>query len=112
MKRLRLRNKLLNFKSEIYRKTYIAQRNYCVTLIRKARQTFFGNSNTTDITDNKTFWQTAKDLFKGKIKTRWKITLIKKRWSAKKDKEKVMIEEVISDDYGILKTFNKYFFQI
>ena len=54
-----LRNKFLNTKSEIDRKAYSKQPNYCVTHLKKAKQTFFGNINTTDITDIKTFSRTV-----------------------------------------------------
>ena len=58
LKWLYLRNKYLIIKSEIdEKKSHNKQRNYCVTLTRKAKQTFFGNINATDVTDNKTFWK-------------------------------------------------------
>ena len=41
------------------RKAYKKQRNDCANFIRKAKQTFFGNINTTDVTDNKTFCRTV-----------------------------------------------------
>ena len=60
MKLSHLRNKFLSTKSETGRKVYIKQRNYCVTLITKAKQTFFGNIDKTDVTDSKIFWRTVK----------------------------------------------------
>ena len=39
------RSKFLNIKSEIDGKAYHKQRKYCVTVIRKAKQIFFGNIN-------------------------------------------------------------------
>ena len=48
IKYLRLRNKFLNTKSELDTKRNDKKRNYCVTLIRKAKQTFFFNIDTTD----------------------------------------------------------------
>ena len=61
MKRSRLRNKFLNTKSDIDRKAYNKQRNLCVSLIRiEKKNFFFSNINTSDITDNKTFWKTVK----------------------------------------------------
>ena len=68
MKRSRLRNKFLNTKSDIDRKAYNKQRNLCVSLIRSEKKNFFSNINTSDITDNKTFWMTIKPLFTDKIK--------------------------------------------
>ena len=86
MKRPRLRNKLLNTKSDIDRKAYNKQRNLCVSLIRSEKKNFFSNINTSDIIDNKTFWKTVKPFFTDKIKTKSKITLIKKTLSPRKAK--------------------------
>ena len=71
MKRSRLENKFLNTKSEIDRKAY-KQRNLCGSLIRSENKNFFSNINTSDITDNKTFWKTVKQFFTDKIKTKSK----------------------------------------
>ena len=60
MKSSRLRNKFLNTKSAINRKAYNKQRNLCASLIRSEKKNFFSNINTSDITDNKTFWKTVK----------------------------------------------------
>ena len=43
------------------------------------KKKFFSNINTIDITDNKHFWKTVKPFFTDKIKTKPKITLIKKK---------------------------------
>ena len=88
MKRSRLRNKFLNTKSDIDRKAYNKQRNLCVSLIRSEKKNFFSNINTSDITDNKTFWKTVKPFFTDKIKTKPKITLIEKKLSPRKVKRK------------------------
>ena len=48
-------DKFLNTKSEIDRKAHKKKRNYCVTLIGKAKQPFLGNINTTDVTNDETF---------------------------------------------------------
>ena len=79
MRRSRLRNKFLNTKSDIDRKTYNEQRNLCVSLIRSEKKNFFSNFNTCDITDNKTFRKTVKPFLTDKIKTKSKITLIEKK---------------------------------
>ena len=78
MKRSRLRNKFLNTKSDIDRKAYNKQRNLCASLIRSEKNNFFSNINTSDLTDNNTFWKTVKSFFTDKIKTKSKITLIEK----------------------------------
>ena len=57
MKRSKLGNKFLNTKSDIDRKAYDKQR---VSLITREKKNFFSNISTHDITDNKTFWKTAK----------------------------------------------------
>ena len=73
MKRSRLRNKFLNTKSDIGRKAYNKQRNFCVSLIRREKKNFFNNISTRDITDNKTFWRTGKPRFTDKIQAKSKI---------------------------------------
>ena len=81
MIRSRLRNKFLNTKSDIDKKAYNKQRNFCVSLIRREEKNFFNNISTRDITDNKTFWKTVKPLFTDKIQTKSIITLIEKKLS-------------------------------
>ena len=71
MKRSRARNKFLNKKSDIDRKTYNKQLNLCVSLIRSKKKNFFSNINTSDITDH-AFWKTVKPFFTDKIKTKSK----------------------------------------
>ena len=88
MKRPHLRNKFLNTKSDIDRKTCKKQHNLCVSLIRGEKKNFFSNINTSDTTDNKTFWKTVKPFFTDKIKTKPKITLIEKKLSPRKVKRK------------------------
>ena len=70
MKRIRLRNKFVNSKSDTDRKTYNAQRDICVSLIRQAKKQLFSNLNTHDVTGNKTFWNTLKPLVTDKVKTK------------------------------------------
>ena len=50
-----------------------------MSLIRPERKKFFSNISTRDITDNKTFWETAKRLFTDKIQAKSKTTLIEKK---------------------------------
>ena len=70
MKRSCLRNKFLNTKSDIDHKAY--------DTLRKAKEQFFSNLNTNVATKNKTFWKTLKPFLTDKVKTKSKITLIKK----------------------------------
>ena len=88
MKRSFLRNKSLNTKSKIDRKEYDKQHNLCVSLIKSEKKNFFGNINTNDITDNKTFWKTVKTFFTYKIKTKSKIKTVDRKLSFGKVKRK------------------------
>ena len=72
----RLRNKFLKNKTQSNESAYKKQRNYCVSLFRKERKTFFGNLDTKNITDNKNFWKTVKPFLANKFSSnRNKITL-------------------------------------
>ena len=95
MKRSRLRNKFLNTKSDLDRKAYNKQRNYVVSLLRKEKKEFYGNLNTSVLTENRTFWKTVKPFLAEKSKKVFKITLIEDN-------------QVISQDKEIAKTFNEY----
>ena len=95
MKRSRLRNKFLDTKSDIERKTYNKQRNLCVSLVRWEKKNFFNNISTRDITDNKTFWKTVKPLFTDKIQIKSKIELIEKKIVSELRQEQIVSEKVI-----------------
>ena len=59
MTRSRLRNKFLKTKTDANRKAYNKQRNYCVSLIRRERKSFFNNLDTKGIVNNRRFqWPT------------------------------------------------------
>ena len=73
MKRSRLRNKFLNSKSDLDRKRYNKQRNYVVNLLRKEEKEFYGNLNTTVLTENRTLWKTGKPFLAQKSKKVSKI---------------------------------------
>ena len=73
MTRSRLRNKYLKDKTEENRLLYTQQRNKCVSLLRKAKINYYGNSNVNEITDNKKFWKTVKPFLSDKSKTSDKI---------------------------------------
>ena len=62
-KRTRLRNKFLKNRTESNRVSYNKQRNFCVSLLRKAKKDYYGNLNEKDVIDNKKFWKTVKPLF-------------------------------------------------
>ena len=76
MKRTRLRNCYLKKRSEQNRLSYVKQRNYCVSLLRKTKKDYYANLNVKDIVDIKQFWRTVKSLFSDKTKLNKKITLV------------------------------------
>ena len=61
----RLRNKFFENKTHSNESAYKKQRNCCVSLFLKEKESFFQNLNTKKITDNKKFWKTVK-LFSSK----------------------------------------------
>ena len=109
MKRSRLRNKFLNSKSDTDRKAYNAQRNLCVSLIRQAKENFFSKLNTSDVTDNKSFWRRVKPFLTEKVKAKSKITLIEKRF---KEHSTECFKEIISGDKKVADVFNYFFINI
>ena len=66
MVRSRLRNKYLKTKTIESRNMYKKQRNYCVTLLREAKNNYYENLNIKVITDNKRFWKHIKPFFTDK----------------------------------------------
>ena len=52
------------------------QRNYCLTLVRKAKKYYFNKQDHENVTDNKTFWKSIKPFFSEKGSTHNKITLV------------------------------------
>ena len=114
MKRSRLRNKFLNTKSNIDRKAYNnnKQRNIFVSLIRSEKKNFFRNINTSDITDNKTFWETVKPFFTDKIKTKSKIMPIQKTIVSQNGQEEIVSGKIITEDQSVAEAFSKFFINI
>ena len=55
MDRSRLRKKSLKTRSNEDKKAYNTQRNYCLTLVRKAKKDNYNNQDHKNVTDNKTF---------------------------------------------------------
>ena len=76
MKRLRLRNKFLNAKSDNDRKAYNKQRKYVVSLLRNEKKNFYSNLDTKVVIDNKTFWKTVKPLLSENVTKHSKINLV------------------------------------
>ena len=98
MKRIHMRNKFLNTKIDSDRKAYYKQRNYVVSLLRNEKKNFESNLDTKVVTDNRTFWKTAKLLFE-KVTKHSKISLVED-------------DKIISRDGQIAKKFSEYFMTI
>ena len=105
MKRSRLCNKFLNTKSDSDCKAYNTQQNLCISLVRQAKKHIFRHVNTNVFTKNKTFWKTLKPFLTDKVKTKSKITLIKKKYS---DSSTEPSEEIISDKGKVTEIFNNF----
>ena len=71
-----IRNWYLKKRSEQNRLSYVKQRSYCVSLLRKTIKDYNTNLNVKHIVDNKQFWRTVKPLFSDKTKSNEKITLV------------------------------------
>ena len=96
MLRSKLRNKFLKDRSDVSRKAYNKQRNYCVALFRKEKKKYYENLNIKHITDNKKFWKTVKPFFSDKKSPHTTVML----------KEN---ESVICDDAKCAEIFNNHF---
>ena len=99
MKRTRLRNRFLKDMSDSNRVAYNTQRNYCVSLIRKAKKSYYSNLDHKKIVDNKTFWKTIKPFFTDKDVNHDNITLVEN-------------EETVSDNKEISETLNNFFSEV
>ena len=99
MKRLRLRNKFLNAKSDTDRKAYNKQRKYVVSLLRNEKKNFYSNLDTKVVIDNRTFWKTVKPFLSEKVTKHSKINLVED-------------DKIISRDDQIAKKFSEYFISI
>ena len=99
LKSSRLRNKFLNTKSDIDRKTYNKQNNYVVRLLRNEKKNFYSNLHTKIAIDNRTFWKTVKPFLSEKVSKHSKINLVED-------------DKIISRDDQIAKKFSEYFINI
>ena len=77
MDRSRLRNKFLKIRSNEDKETYNTQRNYYLTLVRKAKKDYYNNLDHQNVPDNKTFWKSIKPFFSEKASTHNNIILVK-----------------------------------
>ena len=110
MRRTRLRNKFINFRTDADRIAYNKQLNYCVSLIRKEKKAYYSNLKIGDVTDNKTFWRKIKPLFSEKVNLQTKILLVEKGNNLNDPEISSEVEKVISDDMEVAETFNEFFY--
>ena len=96
MKCSRLRNTFLRDRTEMSRKKYKKQRNFCVNLSKKAKKDHFVNLDVNSVFDNRKFWQNVKPLFSNKVKAKTTIKLIENG-------------ETIANEIKTAKIFNEYF---
>ena len=90
-------NKFLKIKTQPNETVYKKQRNYCVSLFRKEKKSFFENLETKNITGNKIFWKTVKPSQANKISNNHnKIALTQK-------------DEIISRSKDVVEMFNTFF---
>ena len=97
MTRFRLRNKSLKTKTDANRKAYNKRKNYCLSLFRREKKSFFNNLDTKNIVDNKRFRQTFKPFFSDKNRVKNKITHIEYK------------TKIVSDHSLVAEKFNKFF---
>ena len=92
MHRFRLRNKFLKERTNESKIAYNKQRNICVSLLRKTKETII-------MKVNRNFWKTVNPLFSEKSYSKESISLISK-------------DSVITKNEDLAKTFNSFFCSI
>ena len=96
MVRSRLRNKSLKLKTIESKEAYKRQRNYCVSLIRKTKKSFYENLSLNLITDNRKFWKQVKPFFSDKTPINNNITLLED-------------DEIVTDPSACAEILNNFF---
>ena len=99
MLRIKLRNKFLKQKRTETRSAYNKQRNICVSILRKAKRSYFENLDIKNLSDNRKFWGTVKPLFSNKVRSNDYITLNEN-------------DLLIRNEYKIANIFNTFFVNI
>ena len=94
--RSRLENRYYKDKSIESKLAYKKQRNFCTRLYKKERKIYYTKLNSTNITDNRKFWETMKPFFSDKGVNTGKITLNEDN-------------KIISDDDRVAETLNSFF---
>ena len=99
MLRTKLRNKFLKQKTTETRSAYNKQRNICVSILRKAKRSYFENLDIKNLSDNRKFWGTIKPLFSNKVRSNDYIILNEN-------------DLLIRNEYKIANIFNTFFVNI
>ena len=99
MDRTRFRNNFLKHRTDENRKKYSKQRNYCVSLLRKSKRTYYGNLNEKEVTDNRKLWKTVKPFLSDKCPSNEKVILVEEG-------------EIISKDSEVAEVLNTFFSNI
>ena len=99
MLRTKLRNKFLKQKTTETRSAYNKQRNIYVSILRKAKRSYFENLDIKNLSDHRKFWGTIKPLFSNKVRSNDYITL----------NENYLL---IRNEYKIANIFNTFFVNI
>ena len=86
-------------RTEISRKEYKKQRNFCVNLLKRPKREHFENLDINSISNNKQFWQIVKPLFSNKVKGKTTMKFVGNY-------------EMIDNEMQIANLFNKYFVNI
>ena len=83
---------------------YTKQRNYCVSLLRKTKKTYYENLDEKKVSDNKLFWKTVKPSLSEKFNARDRISSSENGEIVKTEKETA---EVFNNFFGnIVKKLN------
>ena len=96
MMRSRLRNIFLKFKTVESRNAYKKQRNYCVSVLRSIKKSFYENLDPNQISDNRKFWKYVKPFFSNKTPFNNNITLLEK-------------DDIVTDSTAYAEILNIYF---
>ena len=98
MDRTRFRNNFLKHRTDENRKKY-SKRNYCVSLLRKSKRTYYGNLNEKEVTDNRKLWKTVKPFLSDKCPSNEKVILVEEG-------------EIIGKDSEVAEVLNTFFSNI
>ena len=77
---------------------YSKQCNYCVSLVRKTKRTYYGNLNEKEVTDNRKFLKTVKPFLSDKCPSNEKVILVEEDEIISKDSEMTEVLNTLSSN--------------